>query len=642
MKKGNNIIIYIGLICFAILCILGACLFHNVVETNESVPFVIEIKKGEAAKVLQPWENGDGVLYVFLPADCSEFSILEGSMTNICIEGIDGIAKIHPEDVLMEREYEAHYDQTGHSKIANIVFMQSANIPALFIDTQSGNMDYILTEKGNAESGSYSIWDSGGEAFAGRIRELAGRGNTSWTGCEKKGFKFLIEDEQALLGLKPSTEWILTANARSNYLSNTIAFWMEDKLGMEHVTHAQFVDLYLNGEYSGNYILCEKITTGSQGIPLNDLDKANEKANPGEKVKGRNQYVAPDNSFKGYMWKHEPSDITGGYLIERDVPEYYADEKCGILLSTGDCYVIHSPKKATVGEAEYLYRYMEELHQAVASADGYSVTGHYYTDYLDIESFALKYVLEEFLNFNDAGRSSAYYYKDSNDVLKAGPGWDFEGAFLGNAHYITLLNGTAYSTELYEQLMQHDDFKAHAVGVFNSKLVPLVQELQEHKMFELRDEIASSARMDMVRWQREDFFNSCQEIASWINERIQFMDEQWNHPEDWISIKFVCDWSANHYFYIHPGESVSQEMIDEINIPQVTQWMDGAGETLQFNKCLYSDTVFYGQSSGMRRSVIGMLTEYAKQVVPELVFGLAFLVVFTVFMVQKNKGRWKK
>ena len=642
MKKANNVVVYLGLICFAIFCFLGAWLFNNSVETNRSIPFAVEIKVNETTKLLKPWQSEDGVFYIFLPADCSEISILEGSMKDLSVEGLDSIAAIHPNEISMEKEYTLSTGGKDHSRTVNVVFLQSENIPALFIDTQSGNMDYILSEKGNAESGSYSVWESGGEAFGGRIKTFAGRGNTSWTDCEKKGFKFTLDHEEALLGLKTSTEWILIANARSNYLSNTIAFWMEDELGIEYVTHSEFVDLYLNGEYYGNYILCERISTGENGIQLNDLDKANEQRNPGEKVKERNQYTAPDDSFKAYLWKHEPTDITGGYLIERDVPEYYADENCGIKLSTGDHYVIHSPKKATVGEAEYLYQYMEELHQAVAAADGYSESGHYYTDYLDIESFARKYVLEEFLNFNDAGRSSAYYYKDFNDVLKAGPGWDFEGAFLGNTNYLTMLNGTAYSTALYEQLMQHDDFRTRVVELFNTRLIPIVQKLQEDKLFELRDEIAKSAKMDMIRWEREDFFNSCQEILSWIDDRIQFIDEQWNNSENWIAIRFVSDWSSNHYFYIHPGESITHEMIDEINIPQIIQWADISGEVLQFDKPMYSDTIFYGQSSAVGRSLVGLLTEYAKQVIPELVFGTAFLIVFAVFMVQKNKGRWKK
>ena len=640
----HNIGIYLLLVCFAILCFAGAWMLHDRIANDAGSPFYVEMNCSGSKVEIFPWFNdADGKYYIFLPAGCQTVQI-QSSNARVSMETIQLEEEVVSADLIMGKEYSVKMENgLGSRQTYSLVFMKSENIPALFISTESGSMDYINTQKGNAESGAFQIVSDRGDALAeGNLLSLAGRGNTSWTGCEKRGYKFVLEQETALLGLRPSSEWILTANARSNYLSNSIAFWLEQRIGMTSYTDAVFVDLYFNGQYHGNYILCEKITTGDQGIPLQDLDALNKAANPGESTKGMNKYADADGRYKAFLWKHDPEDITGGFLIERDVPEYYANESCGIKLSTGDHYVIHKPAKASVAEAEYLWQYMEELHQAVAAPDGYNDGGHYYTEYLDIESFALKYVLEEFLNFNDAGRSSAYYYKDAGDVLRAGPGWDFEGAFLGNSQYLTMLNGTSYSTALFENLMGHDDFSQLVMQLYQTRLRPAIEELCRDKLYEMRDGIAASAAMDSVRWNREDFFDSCSKILGWIEERVLFLDQHWNPDEKWVCLKFVSDWSNHNFVYLRPGDAVTQSMVAQFDIPQVSQWVRYNGEPIQYGEPQYEDAVLYGVSRSESRGKLGILISYAQQTLPELVFGIVFLISGMLLLIQTKQGRWKK
>lgn len=641
----HNIWLYIGMFCFAILCLMGAYLFYAQVENGEKTSFYFETECGDSEIKIYPWLNpADKKYYVFLPAGCQKIRFQCKDNLQFSFKDFSAEKELASDKLLEKKECTGIITNgLGFRQNLCLVFMKSENIPSLFISTESGSMDYIDTKKGNAESGAFAILDENGSSLSeGEIVSLAGRGNTSWTGCEKRGYKFTLPRAEALCGLRSSSEWILVANARSNYLSNSIAFWLEKEIGFEYYTNAVFVDLYLNGSYHGNYILCEKISIGDNGILMQDLDALNMQANPGESLKGGDQYRDPEERYKAYLWKRDPKDITGGYLIERDVPEYYADEKCGIKLTTGDHYVIHQPSKPTVAEAEYLWTYMEELHEAVASSDGYNSSGRYYTEYIDIESFALKYVLEEFLAFSDSGRSSAYYYKDSGDILRAGPGWDFEGAFLGNSQYLTMLNGTAYSTELFEQLMQHDEFSNQVIYFYETRLRPAVVELCEKKLYEFRDMIAASAEMDTIRWQREDFFDSCSEILKWIDQRIKFLDQHWNPDEKWISLKFESEWSNNHYLYLRPGEGVTESMVLQFGIPQVSEWRYNDGTTLQYNVPQFEDAVLQGVSQPIARDKVSVLIDYAVQIMPELLFGIVFFIVGLLFCIRMKKGRWKE
>ena len=50
-----------------------------------------------------------------------------------------------------------------------------------------------------------------------------------------------------------------------------------------------------------------------------------------------------------------PSDISGGYLVELD-NNYYDGEKCYFKTSNGNAYVIKSPELASQEQVEYIAR----------------------------------------------------------------------------------------------------------------------------------------------------------------------------------------------------------------------------------------------------------------------------------------------
>lgn len=646
--QSKNIILYAGIIIFLLLVLVLTCFVsQKFSEKNIASQLEIMINPENNSEVIKGWYNETNEkYYFFLPAETKQIKIAESEKNKFEIDGLEKNQAIDINTVNMNTPYAASFFfDSGVPEKIQIVFMQSENIPALFITTESGSMDYINEQKGNFEAGTLNVLSGNrDDEISGKITELSGRGNTSWTECEKKGYKFTLNDTVSLLGLKESENWILIANARSNYLSNSIAFWLENEMGIQNVTNAVSIDLYFNGEYAGNYILCEKISVGENSINITNLEERNELANPGLKTSELTQYVNKTETLKAMLWKQDPEDITGGYLLERDVVEYYADEKSGFVLSSGDHYVVKSPQYASVAEVEYIQNYMEELYQAVSSSDGYNSEEVYYADYIDLNSFALKYVLEEFLAFNDAGRSSAYYYKDTNDVLRAGPGWDFEGAFLGNPRYITMLNGTVYSTDFFEKLMQHEDFSKLVKEYYETRLRPAIEKLLNTQFDEFQNSIHASAEMDMIRWDRENFADNCESIKSWINVRLEFLDEQWLLEEEYLTIKVMSDWENTAYLYIQPGEKISEDMLPEYIRDGYTflGWADSNEETFDFDTHVMEDTDLHAIWSANGRSIIALLIQYGKQTAPELCFGLFFILVALAYVIKVKYGGYRK
>ena len=81
------------------------------------------------------------------------------------------------------------------------------------------------------------------------------------------------------------------------------------------------VDLYVNGEYRGSYLLCDKVTIASGSVDITESEEAIEEANEayiergGEpEAYGTNEYEA--GTCKGVNWPREPEDVTGGFLFE--------------------------------------------------------------------------------------------------------------------------------------------------------------------------------------------------------------------------------------------------------------------------------------------------------------------------------------
>ncbi len=635
LKNHISLIIAMAIIVAIVgLSLVGVCLIQKEAFSVNSLFDVHVEAQGTKEKVIC-WSK-DNNLYVFLPSFTEYITLVASEDCVAEIEGLSVGVRYSMDEISCEKPYSFFVKNSGREQTGNIVFMQSQTVPSLFINTDSGAMDYIHAVKGNAENAFCTLIDETQISQNKKII-LQGRGNTSWSGCEKKGYKITFEETQSLLGLNTANTYLLIANARSNYLSNTVAFWLSEQMGIKYVPECRHIDLYLNGEYVGNYILCEQISVNANSIDITDLQTQNIKRNPSQKIEDLVKYTAADGMSKGVLWANEPDDISGGYFLERDVPEYYKDEISGFVLSSKDHFVIKGPKYASQQEVEYIRKYMQETYDALSSTDGYHAkTQKYYGEYLDIDSFALKYVLEEFLNFNDAGRSSAYYYKEANGKLYAGPGWDFEGAFINDPNQITKLNATYYSTDWYKLLLEHDDFKQKVKQVYEELLLPALDGLQKSEFSRLKELNKASVRMDSVRWEREDFEQSCNKISIWIEKRVSFLNEQWLSENKYVTVTVKAGWQNDTYFYLLPGQMLSEEdVLSKIAVEGAA--VGGlinkeTGMPFEFSQAIEEDIVLEVTQVKTKTSLLEVLLPKISQVLPEVLFVLLFIIVMLVYI----------
>lgn len=218
--------------------------------------------------------------------------------------------------------------------------------------------------------------------------EIKGRGNTTW-GQEKKPYRIKFEQKEDLFGLGKARKWNLLANALDGTdLRTETAFYLEEMLGMKYRFEGQFVELYIDGDYRGLYYLTHAVEISKEVVDLRD--------SIGVLVELDNIYW---ETGKSYRTKN------GSHLSVKDMMQ---EDK----------------------EDEVMSNFLEDYNGLEVAAEKKDFEK--ISELIDVESFAQYYLLSEFTVNPDAYWTSFYMYKDGvNDVIHAGPGWDFDLS-LGN------------------------------------------------------------------------------------------------------------------------------------------------------------------------------------------------------------------
>ena len=366
-------------------------------------------------------------------------------------------------------------------------YQGSASVAPVFIeiDETQGTIAAMETDSAHETECSGEIFVDG-ERFD--LPKMKGRGNATWyMAQEKKPYNITLGTKTVLLGLDcgKTKKYSLLANiADHSLLRNQIGFELASAMGIGQDSVS--VDLWLNGDYRGVYLLTPKTDS----------------------------YVT-DTGFSV-----EIDNYTEPPIEEGGDPSFE-------LLGSGSHYDRITVKKIgddLLGEAgestENLYRasgeirtYLQEVWSAIYSPAGYSSAGKYYTDYIDVESFAAMYLMHEFVKSYDVKAGSILFHRDGtgeSDKLFGGPIWDLDNA-LGatSAHDLPGANGWFIPTQaecLFKALSTHDDFMEAVGDLYNRSREAF--DAMPARLAVLASGIEASADMNFRRITREGYNNS--------------------------------------------------------------------------------------------------------------------------------------
>ena len=404
-----------------------------------------------------------------------------------------------------------------NGSIKSYTFNFADKLPSIHIETTLGR-DYIAKNNAKDTDVKITVINQNGSfeyADTTKTSTIKVRGNAT-KAYAKKPFQIKLTEKADLYGMGESKTWILLANYDDQSLiRNNVMYKIGELLGM-HTCEFKSVDLWMDGQYYGVYLLCEKVNISSERINITELEKLNDALNPTYQKSAvkvstgiKNTIITEYTYIPGVV---NPVDITGGYLVELD-NNYWESELCYFVTRNGSHYVVKSPEYASKEQMEYIATLFGEMEEAIMSSTGYNRLGKHYSEYVDVDSLAYAYIAAELGRNYDAGSSSMYFYKDADkngefSKIVKGPLWDCDNT-LGNIHKNGASNPEGYwarGRSIWSGLVQHSDFNVRVTNAL-ARVYDDIFDMIDIGGF-VYDEvmaIGQSIHMERARWRSNDY-----------------------------------------------------------------------------------------------------------------------------------------
>lgn len=402
--------------------------------------------------------------------------------------------------------------------------VRESNLPIVKIDPEgqtipdepkiSAKMQIIAGEGVNDVGGAPNAYDGLiGIERRGTSSQFFAKKQYSFDTLDAEGEDLEVE----LLGLPEESDWILSAPfTDKSLIRNNLVYETARALGY-YASRQVFVEVFLNDEYQGVYVLLESVKRDSNRV---DIARVSD-------------------------------DVTGGYLLEfqcgaapdADEVFFQTPRSSG---NTSCVYVIQYPndEDLTPERKNYITDYVTQAEEALYGQN-FQDESSGYRAFTDTQTFIDYTLLSEIFKNPDAFNRSSYFYKDSEDVLKPGPLWDFDIA-LGNNNFGDggdpegfLLTGKLWSARLLED----PAFATAYVERYRSLRQTLLSTSSLHaKIDDLVRTLGGASQRNFERWPvlgtyiwpnrfvGATYESEIKYLKTWLETRLGWLD---THMESW-------------------------------------------------------------------------------------------------------------
>jgi hypothetical protein len=298
--------------------------------------------------------------------------------------------------------------------------LTDSNLPIIVISTGNeeipdepkinGTMGIIYNGEGNTNNA-----DDPFNYYDGSIA-IETRGNST-QGFDKKTYSLELRDASNedlsvnLFGMGADEDWILHAMViDKSQVRIPMSFYFAQQMG-HYSSEWKYVELIVNKEYQGLYILVEKIKRDDDRVAIAKLDADD---------------LAGDSLTGGYIlridWLYD--------LNDGDSFESSYDSQAGIPMN----FQWYYPKANQIQpqQSQYIENWMGDFEDALFSSDYTNDQGIRYTDYINVDAFTDFLLINELSKNSDGYKLSSYVHKDKESnggKLNAGPIWDFDQTY---------------------------------------------------------------------------------------------------------------------------------------------------------------------------------------------------------------------
>ena len=347
------------------------------------------------------------------------------------------------------------------------------------------------------------------------------RGSSSQV-LEKKpyGFTTLLADDDSnnnvsLLGFPSENDWVLNSLAYDpSMIRDYLSYQLASNMG-NYAPRVKYIEVIVNDDYKGVYILTEKIKRDSDRVNL-------------KKIKDS------DNSLP---------EVTGGYIIKADKTTG-GDEVAWTMVGSGGGstnFLYHYPKTENISsqQTDYIKNVFTDLE---TNSENTSIANGF-PSIIDVPSFVDYMIMAEIASNPDSYQFSTFFHKDRGGKLRAGPVWDYNFSY-GNDLFVFDFDRSFYDlwqfefgnsgAKFWKDLFSNDTFNCYLAKRW-FELTTTNQPLNYSTITSLIDEFVSllseSQVRELQRWPPQEDWptvaDQTENIAAmkiWIQNRIDWID----------------------------------------------------------------------------------------------------------------------
>ena len=443
-------------------------------------------------------------------------------------------------------------------KTAIITIIENIGLPNVKITTSTGqdpdrkekvNYTTMTTTIDNCDSKYQITNESGGIRIRGNSTKQASVNKLAW--------RLKFDEKINMLGLhggKKYKSWVVLAdNFDYSYFRNMTAFNFGNSLfnySNNYCSDYQHVNLYMNGDYRGIYLLAEQQQSNNGRFSIEESE-GDTSTNVGYLVE-IDGLVLQGKSDGDYTFTTNSSSLNGtnisskGYVVKTDV---FGDEQGPFI------------KKYVRNLQEVFISACKGEKLKVLNSTGDIVDSPYETQYetlnsiFDLDSFFRTYVLQEFMKNYDCGWGSFYLFIDFSTKSKhprftAGGPWDFDlglgnkkrdgkyqptGDFITNVKnsmtefnpWLYILSQTEFFNELFERYYQafaNSDIFEQSIHDINYETSAFATDFAN----EYTKWAGDSGRTSMGT--RTDYANhqaAVNYLTDWLSQRKTYLDSKY-------------------------------------------------------------------------------------------------------------------
>lgn len=535
------------------------------VATKEAItPLYFILHDAVGQRDISLFDAEDGNYYVFLPsyAELEQVQIVLPPMQTFCLDDVCLADRMNCDTFELEKPYDFFIDGEF---VAKLWFLRSQNIATMYIDTVSGEMTEIHNDKSYEEYASMALYAANGSMdFYDTKSRLKGRGNSTWN-CDKHPYLLTLSTDGDLLGMGSAKKWVLLANAYDETnLNNKLVYDLAQEVGFGWSPDCQFVDLYLNGEYNGLYLLAEKIEV--------------------------------------YPTRLEINGDAGDYLCMVNTPSRLENMETFFYSHMGRIIEVCYPEKLTQLEIDDISHLIYLMEKDICS--GMDLR---YSEILDLDSWVRRYLIDEISGNIDSDLTSSYYSFHEGKFC-AGPVWDYDMAFgnsLRNQEPNSFIAKNAYKradrpSPYYSTLYANESFYRRVLELYRQEFAPILERFIENDLDVSIEWIRKASHMNSIRWRTmydewieltagTGIVRNPTDLKSYYTRRTQFLNSAWLDEKEFCTIQFeIVPGSAYWNISVEKGSYLKTDYLDLVK----TEWINtDAGNLVDFQKPVTEDLI---------------------------------------------------